>query len=258
MRNKIVAGNWKMHKTFPEGLELARQVMDEIRGEGSNPKVILAVPFIHLQAVAQLLAGNDQFAVAGQDCHSEKEGAFTGDVSAEMLASTGATYVIIGHSERREYHQEDSPVLARKIRAALEVGLTPVFCCGETKDIREADRHDTYVSRQVGDVLFQFSEAEVRKMVIAYEPVWAIGTGLTATPEMAQDMHRTIRVSLAEHFGQDTADQISILYGGSVKAGNAQSLFSQPDIDGGLVGGASLNAQEFAGIVSAMVHVETA
>lgn len=250
MRHKIVAGNWKMNKAFEEGLALTEDLLREISGP-VGAKVILAPPFIHLKAVADLVSGNDRFAVAAQDCHTEKEGAYTGDVSAAMVASTGATYVIIGHSERREYHGEDSPVLVRKIRAALANGLKPIFCCGETRDIREANRHDAYVGAQVTDVLSQFSADELRQMVIAYEPVWAIGTGLTASAEQAQDMHRTIRQALAGLFNEQEAQGVTILYGGSVKASNAESLFSQPDIDGGLVGGASLQAGEFAAIVAA-------
>jgi triosephosphate isomerase len=251
MRTQIVAGNWKMNKTFDQGLALAGDLLRDIPGGQGGARVILAVPFIHLKAVADLVSGNDAFSVAAQDCHTEKEGAYTGDVSAPMVASTGAKYVLVGHSERREYHGEDSPVLVKKIKAALEAGLTPIFCCGETKDIREANRHDTYVATQVTDVVAGFSEAELRRMVIAYEPVWAIGTGLTASAEQAQDMHKNIRTALAGQFSEAAAQDVSILYGGSVKANNAQSLFSQPDIDGGLVGGASLNAIEFAAIVAA-------
>lgn len=251
MRQPIVAGNWKMHKDFQQGISLAQALADRLSGKEVAAQVVLAVPYIHLQSVAQNLSGNNHMAVAAQDCHYQKEGAFTGDVSAQMVASCGAGYVIIGHSERREYYHEESPVLLKKIRAALSAGLKIIFCCGETLDIREAGSQDRYVRGQLADVLFHLSADEMQQIIIAYEPVWAIGTGKTATPEMAQDMHKFLRQVMAEKFGQKVADEMRILYGGSVKAASASQLFAQPDIDGGLVGGASLDADEFAAIIQA-------
>ena len=251
MRKKIVAGNWKMHKTYEQGISLASEVINMVKDEvHGSVEAILAVPFIHLASVAKLAGG--KVVVAAQDCHIMKEGAYTGDISAEMVASTGAKYVLVGHSERREYHNEQAPTLYKKILAAQAAGLTPIFCCGETKDIREAGTQNTFVGAQLQDALFALSESEIKNLVIAYEPVWAIGTGLTATPEMAQDMHAVIRQKIAGQYGAAIAEDMSILYGGSVKAANAQSLFSQPDIDGGLVGGASLQSREFVEIVKAI------
>ena len=251
MRKKIVAGNWKMYKTYSEGIELAREVetmvQDEVQGE---VLVVLGVPFIHLHAVVGVLKG--RISVSAQNCHQAKEGAYTGEVSATQVASTGAQYVILGHSERRQYFDEGAALLLDKIKAALKAGLTPIFCCGETKDIREGGTHNTFVRGQIADVLYELSSEEMAKVVIAYEPIWAIGTGLTASPQQAQDIHKEIRTALAEHFGQSLADETSILYGGSVKPDNATELFAQPDIDGGLVGGASLKSADFVKIVLAM------
>jgi len=253
MRKKIVAGNWKMYKTYQHGLELvselAPMVLDEVHG---NVQVVLGTPYIHLQAIARLVEAVPRIKVAAQNCHYAKDGAFTGEISAAQVASTGAAYVILGHSERRQYFDEGATLLYDKTVAALEAGLTPIFCIGETKDLREAGTHNSYVRSQLADVLFKLSPQDMAKVVIAYEPIWAIGTGLTASPEQAQDMHKEIRTALAEHFGPALADNISILYGGSVKAANAKELFSQPDIDGGLVGGASLQSREFAEIIKAM------
>lgn len=253
MRKKIVAGNWKMYKSYQQGQELASEVahmvQDEVHGE---VLVVLGTPFIHLHSVARLVSGVPRIGLAAQNCHQAKEGAYTGEVSAQQVASTGARYVILGHSERRQYFDEGASLLFDKLKAALEAGLTPIFCIGETKDIREAGNHNAFVRGQVADVLYKLTPEEMDKVVIAYEPVWAIGTGLTASPQQAQDIHKEIRTSLAEHFGAQIAEDTSILYGGSVKAANAAELFAQPDIDGGLVGGASLQSREFADIVKAM------
>lgn len=242
-----------MYKSYQQGQELASEVahmvQDEVHGD---VLVVLGTPFIHLHSVARLVTGVPRIGVAAQNCHQAKEGAYTGEVSAQQVASTGAQYVILGHSERRQYFDEGAALLFDKLKAALDAGLTPIFCIGETKDIREAGNHNVFVRGQVADVLYKLTADEMSKVVIAYEPVWAIGTGLTASPQQAQDIHKEIRTALAEHFGAQIADDTSILYGGSVKAANAAELFAQPDIDGGLVGGASLQSREFADIVKAM------
>jgi len=190
-------------------------------------------------------------AVSAQNCAAEAKGAFTGEVSAEMVKSTGATYVILGHSERREYYHETSEILNKKVALTLENGLTPIYCCGEPLEIREAETQNEYVKRQLDETIFQLPVDEFKKIVIAYEPIWAIGTGKTASTEQAQDMLAFIRSLIADKFGKDVAEEISILYGGSCKSSNAPELFSQPDIDGGLIGGASLQAEEFLGIINA-------
>ena len=251
MRKQIIAGNWKMNKTIEQGHTLVNEVLELTTNLPATAEVVLGVPFIHLAGVAKQVKSNPRFSVAAQDCHHEQEGAYTGDVSARLIASTGARYVIIGHSERRQYHGEDSPLLLLKIKAALAEGLTVIFCCGETKDIREAGRQDVFVRGQLGDTVLMLSEAEFKSIVIAYEPVWAIGTGLTATPEMAQQMHHAIREAVAQKFGNETAQNTSILYGGSMKASNAADLLGQADIDGGLIGGASLVSKDFTDIIKA-------
>ncbi len=253
MRKKIVAGNWKMFKTYAQGLELASEVahmvQDEVHGQ---VEVVLGTPYIHLYAVARQVAGVARISVAAQNCHQATEGAYTGEVSVTQVASTGAQYVILGHSERRQYFAEGAALLLSKVQAALAAGLKPIFCLGETQDIREAGTQDDFVRGQVADVLYKLTPAEMAQVVIAYEPVWAIGTGLTATPAQAQDIHAVIRKAIATHFGDELAQATPILYGGSVKASNAEELFAQPDIDGGLVGGASLQSREFTNIVKAM------
>ena len=253
MRQKIVAGNWKMHKTYQDGLALAAELLpmlaDELHGDA---QVVLAVPYIHIHAVARLAAGNPAVHIAAQNCHQEVQGAYTGEVAAAQLASAGASHVLLGHSERRQYFGEGAALLLAKVQAALAAGLTPIYCCGETQDIREAGSQDVYVGSQIAQVLFALSPTDMAKVVIAYEPIWAIGTGLTASPAQAQAMHAAIRAQLATHFGQPLADATPILYGGSVKASNAAELFAQPDIDGALVGGASLQSREFANIAKAL------
>ena len=253
MRKKIVAGNWKMYKNLEEGNKLAQELadiyVDEIR---NHVQMVLCVPYIHLDSVGKMLRDGYAYFSGAQDCHQETEGAYTGEVSAGQIASTKATYVIIGHSERRQYFDEGASLLLAKIKKALDNGLTPIFCVGETKDIREANTQNMFVKGQLTDVLGKLSKEDMAKVVVAYEPVWAIGTGLTATPGQAQEMHHEIRAALTYLFDAETADAISILYGGSVKAANAAELFAQPDIDGGLVGGASLQSREFADIIKAM------
>jgi len=248
MRKQIVAGNWKMNTTLQEGIELAKQVDNLMKTETIRAEVIIAPPFIHLPEVAKLLT---LVKLGAQDCASEPKGAFTGEVSAEMISSTGATHVIIGHSERRTYFDEDDILLKKKVQLALDSGLIPIFCCGEVLAEREGERHFEVVRTQVDTALFGLSDEEFRKIVIAYEPVWAIGTGVNATPEQAQEMHAFIRGLVREKFGKTFADDLTILYGGSCKPTNARELFANPDVDGGLIGGASLKAEDFMGIVIA-------
>lgn len=247
-RQHIVAGNWKMNKNFSEGVELATAVKG---GDRSKEVItILGTPAIHLKAVGDLLAGDDSIQLAAQNCHQEKSGAYTGEMSIDMIKSTGATYIIIGHSERRQYFAEGDALLAQKVDACLAGGLIPIFCCGENKDIREAGTHEDFVGNQLKNSLFHLSADDFAKVVIAYEPIWAIGTGLTASSAQAQDMHKSIRGLLAAKYGADAANDTSILYGGSCKPTNAEELFSQPDVDGGLIGGAALNAESFVAIVN--------
>ncbi len=253
MRKKIVAGNWKMNKTLEEAKTLAAEVMgmvaDEVKG---NVITVLCVPFPYLVTLKNQL-GNSSVKIGAQNCSEHDSGAYTGEVSALMLKSMEIPYVILGHSERRQYFGEDGKLLAKKLDKALAAHLTPIFCCGEPLEIREAGTHETLVKQQIEEALFHLSAEELKKIVIAYEPVWAIGTGKTATSQQAQEMHAMIRNHLALKYGEEVASTISILYGGSVKADNAKELFSCPDVDGGLVGGASLNSREFVDIVKAII-----
>jgi len=249
-RKNIAAGNWKMNKDYEEGLVLARNLL--VHSKASDALMILATPFIHLKEVAEIIKGQPHLRLAAQNCHQKPSGAYTGETSLGMLKSVGVTHVILGHSERREYFHESNELLAEKVNAVLENGLTPIFCCGERLDIREAGTHVAYVANQIEESLFHLSAAAFGKIIIAYEPIWAIGTGVTASPEQAQDMHREIRQMLAKKYSTEVADNCSILYGGSVKPGNAKELFGQPDVDGGLVGGASLKAEDFCAIYDAL------
>ncbi len=252
MRKKIVAGNWKMNMDLQEGLKFAASVEKHFRDNPqSKAQVILCTPFIHLAGVAEIVKGG-KIALGAQNCASEASGAFTGEVSAYMVKSTGATYVIIGHSERRTYYHEDDRLLNKKTVLALNSGLKVIFCVGEVKTEREEGKHFIVVKRQLEEGLFTLSEELMDKIVIAYEPVWAIGTGLTASPEQAQEMHKYIRDLVKEKYGNDCAKKIPILYGGSCKPSNAAEIFSKPDVDGGLIGGASLKKEDFAGIVDAI------
>lgn len=251
MRKKIVAGNWKMNKTLEEAkiltTELMGMVADEVK---SNTEVIICTPFPYLISLKNQL-GNSNIKVGAQNCSEHDSGAYTGEVSAVMIKSIDVPYVIVGHSERRQYFGETNKMLALKVDKALANSLTPIFCCGEPLEIREKGEHETLVKQQVEESLFHLSTDVLQKVVIAYEPVWAIGTGKTATSQQAQDMHLVIRKHLASKCGQSVADSISILYGGSVKADNAKELFACADVDGGLVGGASLKSREFVEIVKA-------
>jgi triosephosphate isomerase len=253
MRQKIVAGNWKMNKTFEEANTLATEVMgmvaDEVKG---NVKAIFCTPFPYLLPIKNLLGANTRIFVAAQNCSEHESGAYTGEVSAAMLKSLGVPYVVLGHSERRQYFGEGGALLAKKVDVALKHGLIPIFCCGEPLEVREKGDHEKLVKQQVEESLFHLDDASLQKVVIAYEPVWAIGTGKTATAQQAQDMHLIIRNHLASKYGQALASSITILYGGSVNAANAKELFSCPDVDGGLVGGASLKSREFTDIIKAI------
>ena len=252
MRKKIVAGNWKMNNTIDEGLKLASEVVNMVKDElKQEVSVVLGTPFIHLSTVSKLAQASNSVHVAAQDCSMHQSGAYTGEISVKMIQSTGANHVIIGHSERREYHNETNENLAVKVNVALEAELIPIFCCGEALEVRESGKHEAYVCNQLTESLFHLTSAQMANVVIAYEPIWAIGTGVTASSEQAQEMHKAIRAHFASKYGQEIADDISILYGGSCKPSNAKELFSQPDIDGGLIGGASLNARDFMSIINA-------
>jgi triosephosphate isomerase len=250
MRKKIVAGNWKMNNSFNRGIELATEINKLVRKQDDHDvTVILAPPFIHLAEIARII-DKDAVSVAAQNCAAEPKGAFTGEVSAKMIKSTGAQYIIIGHSERRQYYCEDNKVLKQKVLRAIENSLTPIFCIGELLSEREAGNHFDVVKSQLEEALFELPANDFGKIVIAYEPVWAIGTGVTASSDQAQEMHAFIRKTIAEKYGKELADSISILYGGSCKPSNSKELFANPDVDGGLIGGASLQADDFFAIIN--------
>lgn len=249
MRKKIVAGNWKMNKNLEEGQALTSEIMHMVADELRNKaKIVLCPPFIHLPVLRGILKDHDTISLGAQNCSEHASGAYTGEVSAVMLQSIGVQYVILGHSERREYFSESNDLLAKKINAALENELAPIFCCGEPLQIREKDMQKEYVQKQVQSSLFHLSAEDLSRIVIAYEPIWAIGTGKTASTDQAQEMHATIRKQLTEKYGEAIANNIPILYGGSVKPDNARELFACLDVDGGLVGGASLKARDFVDI----------
>lgn len=251
MRKKIVAGNWKMNKTLQEGIELAKEVNEKIKAlNASNVKVIIGTPFIHLAEVNKTV-DPAVIAVSAQNCATEASGAYTGEVSAAMVASTGCKYVILGHSERRSYYGETDEILVKKVARALENDLEVIFCVGEVLAEREAEKHFEVVKSQLVNGLFNLSAADFSRIIIAYEPVWAIGTGKTASSAQAQEMHAFIRNVVAEKYGKEVAGDTSILYGGSCNAKNADELFANPDVDGGLIGGASLKAEDFSIIVAA-------
>lgn len=252
MRKQIAAANWKMNLSHHEAENLLDQILATEHHLSAHQAAIFAVPAIYIPLAIQKLNGKENVFVAAQNCHQKTNGAFTGEISASMLTSIGVQYIILGHSERREYFAESDQLLAEKTEAVLAIGSTPIFCCGEPLEIREAGTQNSFVEAQLKNALFQLSADQIVKVVIAYEPIWAIGTGKTATSEQAQEIHAYIRSVFAAYYGQPIADQISILYGGSVKATNAKEIFSQPDVDGGLVGGASLIATEFAAIINAL------
>ena len=251
MRKKIVAGNWKCNTTVKEGVELAKNVSELVLTRGAKDVVVvLGTPFTHLISVVDAVDAN-RINVASQNCAAEPKGAFTGEVSASMVKSTGATYVILGHSERREYYHETSTTLNKKLALTLDQGLTPIYCCGEALSIREAGEEKAFVKQQLDETIFLLPAEQIVKLVIAYEPIWAIGTGKTASTQQAQDMLAFIRGLIASKYSKEISEEISILYGGSCSPVNANDLFSQPDIDGGLIGGASLKGEDFLAIINA-------
>ena len=250
MRKKIVAGNWKMNLNLQEGIVLAKEINEAMTAEKPNCDVVICTPFIHLASVAQVLNA-DLVGLGAENCADKEKGAFTGEVSAEMVKSTGAQYVILGHSERRQYYGETAEILKEKVQLALKHGLKVIFCCGETLEERESNRQNAVVKAELDGSVFNLTAEEWKNIVLAYEPIWAIGTGKTATSDQAEEMLCYIRSIVAEKYGKEVAEETSILYGGSCKASNAPELFSKPNIDGGLIGGASLKAADFKGIIDA-------
>ena len=250
MRKKIVAGNWKMNKDYVGAQQLMTQLLSYTNSNAGNCEVYIAPPALYTMMAKDIFDGS-KVEVYTQDMSEYESGAYTGEISAEMIKSVGANGAIIGHSERRQYHGETDSHCNRKVKLALDKGLTPIYCNGETLDQRKEGKHFDVVKNQTETALFTLSADEIKKVVIAYEPVWAIGTGETATPEQAQEIHKYIRSLIAAKYGQEVADEVSILYGGSVKPDNAKEIFSQPDIDGGLIGGAALKIEDFSKIIEA-------
>jgi len=250
MRRKIVAGNWKMNKSFPDAEELIAEIADKLESMDTvHQDVILCPPYVYLE-MATDIAEDSVFGVGAQNINENDEGAYTGEISGIMLASMEVEYCIIGHSERRKYYREDHLLLAKKLDAALRNGIRPIFCCGEVLPEREAGKHFEVVRKQLDESLFHLTDEQFEQVIVAYEPVWAIGTGVNATPQQAQEMHAYIRKEIANRYGENLASETSILYGGSCNSSNACELFSQEDVDGGLIGGASLKAEEFMKIVT--------
>ena len=252
MRKQIAAANWKMNLTYQNAEKLLNKVLEDRPELTSRQQVIFAVPFPYLIMANSEVADENGFDIAAQNCHDRINGAFTGEVSAEMLRSVNINYCIVGHSERREFFFETGKMLAEKINTCLKFHITPIFCCGEPLRVREEGNQDKFVQQQLEESLFHLAPEQVKDIIIAYEPVWAIGTGKTATTDQAQEMHRHLRSVLSGKYGQEIADNISILYGGSVKPSNAAEIFDAPDVDGGLVGGASLVNTDFIQIIKAL------
>jgi triosephosphate isomerase len=252
MRKQIAAANWKMNLTYQRGEKLLDEILQAEIQLKEHQQVIFAVPFPYLIMAMSGVADEKGYSIAAQNCSDKKSGAYTGEVSAEMLQSVGVKYCVIGHSERREYFLENNKVLAEKVNICLQHEIIPIFCCGEPLRIREENNQDHYVQQQLEESLFHLSPDQIKTLIIAYEPIWAIGTGKTATTEQAQEMQKQLRSVLAGKYGKDIADEIPILYGGSVKANNAAELFACPDVDGGLVGGASLVGKDFIEIIKAL------
>ncbi|MCZ4222317.1 triose-phosphate isomerase [Pedobacter rhodius] len=251
MRKKIVAGNWKMNLDYNEGISLFSEIVNMVKDERKGDQLaIICAPFIHLNSLAKL--GGTDVTIGAQNIHDKENGAYTGEISAKMVKSVGVEYVILGHSERRQYQAESDELLAAKTKIALANNLKPIFCIGETLDERNNGSYYEVLKKQLVEGLFSLTEDDFRKVVIAYEPVWAIGTGLTASPEQAQDIHAFIRSEIEANYGFNVADDTTILYGGSCNPGNAASLFAQKDIDGGLIGGASLKSRDFTDIIKAL------
>lgn len=250
MRKNIVAGNWKMNTTLQEGIELAKAVNETLKTRTANCDVVIGVPFTHLASVNAVI-DTDKLGLSAENCADKASGAYTGEVSAAMVASTGAKYVILGHSERRQYYHETAEILKDKVNLALANNLTPIFCIGEVLEERENGTYFDVVKAQIEGSLFELSAEDFGKIVLAYEPVWAIGTGKTATADQAEEIHAFIRKTIAAKYGEEVAENTSILYGGSCKPSNAKELFAKPNVDGGLIGGAALQAESFMGIVDA-------
>ena len=251
MRKKIVAGNWKMNMDYSEGISVFSEIVNMVRDEKKGDQIaVICTPYIHLNSLAQLSAGIVK--MGAQNCHQNESGAFTGEISAKMIKSTGCEYVIIGHSERRQYFAETDALLIEKTNIALKNNLIPIFCIGETLDERNNGSYYHVLKSQLENGIFSLSAEDFAKVILAYEPVWAIGTGLTASPEQAQDIHAYIRSEIEAKYGWQLADDTTILYGGSCNAKNALELFSQHDIDGGLIGGASLKSRDFTDIIKAL------
>ena len=252
MRPKIVAANWKMHKDFGEGLHLATEVVHRLSKPGQSiAQIILLVPFIHLEAISKLLPIAGLLHLGAQNCHEHASGAFT-EVAAPMLRSVGAKFVLVGHSERKQYFGEDSPLIAQKVSTALTYSLRPILCCGESQQTRAAGQQEAFVNGQLAANLFHLTEAQIAQVIIAYEPVWAIGTGSTPAPAQVQAMHQAIRHTIAHRYGEKIAQSIPILYGGSCNVQNAPTFLACPDVDGGLIGKASLQADSFIAIVNSL------
>ena len=253
MRKKIVAANWKMNLALEEGKNLVDSILANLPDLNETNQVVIASPFVHLTQTAAQLEEYDHIYTGAQNCSSEPSGAFTGEISANMLQSAGVHYVIVGHSERREYFGETDEILVKKIDLVLANNMQVIFCCGEPLDVRDAEKQNSHVEKQIEAALFHLDTEQLKNISIAYEPIWAIGTGRTATSAQAQEMHRHIRGVIAGNFGGEIAEQLTILYGGSCNATNAEELFSCADVDGGLIGGASLKADAFVSIINAMV-----
>ena len=250
MRKKIVAGNWKMNKSLQEGIALATELNDILKADKPNCDVVICTPFIHLASVAGII-DQSVIGLGAENCADKASGAYTGEVSAEMVKSTGAGYVILGHSERRAYYGETAEILKEKINLALANGLKVIFCIGEVLEERESGKQNEVVEAQLAGSLFDLTAEQFANIILAYEPVWAIGTGKTATAEQAEEMHAFIRGVIAGKFGAEAAENVSILYGGSCKPSNAKEIFSKENVDGGLIGGAALKAADFKGIIDA-------
>lgn len=252
MRKQIAAANWKMNLSYQDAEKLISEVLEQKIELEPHQQVIFAVPFPYLIMAKSGVADERGYHIAAQNCSDKESGAYTGEVSASMLQSIGVEICVIGHSERREYYAETNAVLAEKVNRCLEHGITPLFCCGEPLEIRDKEGHNEYVKVQLQESLFHLSAEQISGIIIAYEPIWAIGTGRTATAAQAQEMHAFIRSVLAAQWGENVAQTVPVLYGGSVKAGNASELFGNEDVDGGLVGGASLVARDFVEIIKAL------
>ena len=253
MRKKIVAGNWKMNIDLEKGVQLFNEIQQLLKEEvKADQEVIICPPYTHLSSLSQIVDPNTNLSIGAQNCHQADSGAFTGEVSASIIASAGASYVIIGHSERRLYFAESNSLLAQKLDVVLKNGLSPIFCIGETLEQRNSETYFEVIKEQITEASFHLQATDYSKLILAYEPVWAIGTGLTASPEQAQEIHSFIRNLLADKYDQDLANNMTILYGGSCNPKNASELFAKSDIDGGLIGGASLKARDFVDIIKAL------